>query len=93
VKVGKIPFQAIGKALVLGETEGFAKVIADSKTNDSIGVHMIGPHATDLLSEASLAMLLDAAPWEAGQVIHPHPTLSEALGEAMLAVDGKSITF
>jgi dihydrolipoamide dehydrogenase len=54
---------------------------------------MIGPHATDLLSEASLAMLLDAAPWEAGQVIHPHPTLSEALGEAMLAVDGKSITF
>ncbi|QYR24195.1 dihydrolipoyl dehydrogenase [Paenibacillus sp. sptzw28] len=93
VKVGKIPFQAIGKALVLGETEGFAKVIADSKTNDIIGVHMIGPHATDLLSEASLAMLLDAAPWEAGQVIHPHPTLSEALGEAMLAVDGKSIAF
>ncbi|BBH21078.1 dihydrolipoyl dehydrogenase [Paenibacillus baekrokdamisoli] len=93
VKVGKVPFQAIGKALVLGEPEGFAKVIADTKTNDILGVHLIGPHATDLLSEASLAMLLNAAPWEVGQVIHPHPTLSEVIGEAMLAVDGQSIAF
>ena len=93
VKVGKIPFQAIGKAVVLGEPEGFAKVIADAKTHDILGVHMVGPHATDLLSEASLAMLLDATPWEVGQLIHPHPTLSEALGEAMLAVDGRAIVF
>lgn len=93
VKIGKIPFQAIGKALVLGEPEGFAKVIADKKTNDVLGVHLIGPHATDLISEASLAMLLDAAPWEVGHVIHPHPTLSEVIGEAMLAVDGRSISF
>ncbi|MBW7473532.1 dihydrolipoyl dehydrogenase [Paenibacillus oenotherae] len=93
VKIGKIPFQAIGKALVIGEAEGFAKVIADRNTNDVIGVHLIGPHATDLISEASLAMLLEAAPWEVGHVIHPHPTLSEVIGEAMLAVDGKAISF
>ncbi|AZN40644.1 dihydrolipoyl dehydrogenase [Paenibacillus albus] len=93
IKVGKVPFQAIGKAHVLGETEGFAKVIADAKTSDVLGVHLVGPHATDLLSEASLAMLLNATPWEVGQVIHPHPTLSEVIGEAMLAVNGKSIAF
>ena len=61
------------------------------KTSDVLGVHLIGPHATDLLSEASLAILLNAAPWEVGQVIHPHPTLSEIIGEAMLAVDGQSL--
>ncbi|SFF02721.1 dihydrolipoamide dehydrogenase [Paenibacillus catalpae] len=93
IKTGKIPFAAIGKALVLGEADGFVKVIADRKTNDILGVHMIGPHATDLISEASLAGFLNATPWEVGQLIHPHPTLSEALGEAMLAIDGKSLAF
>jgi dihydrolipoamide dehydrogenase len=52
---------------------------------------MIGTHVTDLISEAALAQLLDATPWEVGQLIHPHPTLSEILGEAMLAVDGQAI--
>lgn len=93
VKVGKIPFQAIGKALTLGETDGFVKVVADREMQTILGVHMIGPHATDLISEASLAGWLDAAPWEVGAMIHPHPTLAEALGEAMLAVDGKSFVF
>lgn len=93
IKVGKIPFGAIGKAVVLGETEGFAKVIADRKSGDILGVHLIGPHATDLISEAALAGWLNATPWEVGAMIHPHPTLSEALGEAMLAVDGKAISF
>lgn len=93
IKTGKIPFQAIGKALILGEAEGFVKVIADRKTNDILGVHMIGPHATDLISEASLAGVLNATPWEVGQMIHPHPTLAEAIGEAMLAVDGKALVF
>ncbi|HEY0828735.1 MAG TPA: dihydrolipoyl dehydrogenase [Bacilli bacterium] len=91
VKVGLFNFKAIGKALVYGETDGFVKVVADSKTNDILGVHMIGPHVTEYISEASLAKLLDATPWEVGQSIHPHPTLSEALGEAMLAVDGMAI--
>ncbi len=93
VKVGKFPFKAIGKALVYGELEGFVKIIADQNTNDILGVHMIGPHVTNLISEASLAMLLDATPWEIGETIHPHPSLSEVIGEAALAVDGKAIHF
>nr|WP_318538950.1 dihydrolipoyl dehydrogenase [Terribacillus saccharophilus] len=91
VKTGKMSFQAIGKALVYGESEGFVKIIADEKTNDLLGVHMIGPHVTDMISEAALAKLLDATPWEIGQTIHPHPTLSEIIGEAALAVDGEQI--
>lgn len=91
VKVGKFPFKAIGKALVFGESDGFVKIIADAQTDDVLGVHMIGPHVTDMISEAGLAMVLDAAAWEIGHTIHPHPTLSEIMGEAALAVDGKAI--
>lgn len=91
VKVGKFSFKAIGKALVYGEHDGFVKIIADEKTNDLLGVHMIGPHVTDMISEAGLAMVLDATPWEIAHTIHPHPTLSEAMGEAALAVEGKQI--
>ncbi|PZE22028.1 dihydrolipoyl dehydrogenase [Paenibacillus xerothermodurans] len=91
VKIGRFPFSAVGKALVHGDTDGFVKVIADKQTNDILGVHMIGPHVTDYISEAALAQLLDATPWEVGHSIHAHPTLSEALGEAMLAVDGRAI--
>jgi dihydrolipoamide dehydrogenase len=93
VKVGKFPFKAIGKALVFGEAEGFVKIIADQKTNDLLGVHMVGPHVTDMISEAGLARVLDATPWEVAHTIHPHPTLSEAMAEAALAVDGKAIHF
>lgn len=91
VKTGKFSFKAIGKALVYGESDGFVKIIADEETNDILGVHMIGPHATDLISEAGLAMVLDATPWEIASTVHPHPTLSEIMGEAALAVDGKAI--
>ncbi|MFD2611906.1 dihydrolipoyl dehydrogenase [Paenibacillus gansuensis] len=91
LKIGKFPFSAIGKALVYGESDGFVKVIADKETDDILGVHMIGPHVTDYISEAALAQVLDAAPWEVAGTIHPHPTLSEILGEAMSAVDGKQI--
>ncbi|MED3822223.1 dihydrolipoyl dehydrogenase [Priestia flexa] len=93
VKVGKMPFKAIGKALVYGEAEGFVKIIKDDETNDLLGVHMIGPHVTDMISEAGLAKVLDATPWEVAHTIHPHPSLSEAIGEAALAVDGKAIHF
>ncbi len=91
LKVGKFPFRAIGKALVHGETDGFVKIVADERTNDILGVHMIGPHVTDMISEAALARVLDATPWEIGKTIHPHPSLSEAIGEAALAVDGKAL--
>ncbi|OAS87512.1 MULTISPECIES: dihydrolipoyl dehydrogenase [Metabacillus] len=92
-KIGKFPFKAIGKALVFGETEGFVKLVVDEETDDLLGVHMIGPHVTDMISEAGLARVLDATPWEVSQTIHPHPTLSEAIGEAALAVYGKAIHF
>ncbi|MDP8904209.1 MAG: dihydrolipoyl dehydrogenase [Chloroflexota bacterium] len=92
-KLGKVPFQAVGKALITGEHEGFVKVIAHRKTDELLGVHMVGPHVTDLISEASAAMLLEATAWEIGAAVHPHPTLSEALAEAALAVDGRSINF
>lgn len=91
VKTGKFSFRAIGKALVYGESDGFVKIIADKQTDDLLGVHIIGPHATDMISEAGLARVLDAAAWEVSRTIHPHPTLSEAIGEAALAVDGKAI--
>ncbi len=91
VKKGKFSFRAIGKALVFGESDGFVKIIADEETDDILGVHMIGPHVTDMISEAGLARVLDATPWEVAHTIHPHPTLSEAIGEAALAVDGKAI--
>ncbi|TVY11526.1 dihydrolipoyl dehydrogenase [Paenibacillus cremeus] len=91
IKTSKVHFKALGKALVYGESDGFVKVIADKETNDLLGVHMIGVHVTDYISEAALAQLLEATPWEVGQTIHPHPTLSEILGEAMLAVDGRAI--
>ncbi|MEA2622549.1 MAG: dihydrolipoamide dehydrogenase [Chloroflexota bacterium] len=93
IKIGKVPFQAIGKALIGGDYEGFTKVIAHKETDVLLGVHMIGPHVTDLIAEASAAMLLEATVWELGETVHPHPTLSEALGEAALAVDGRSINF
>lgn len=91
IKVGKFPFQAIGKALVYGEANGFVKIIANKENDDLLGVHMVGPQVTDMIAEASLAKFLDATPWEISQTIHPHPTLSEIMGEAALAVEGKQI--
>ncbi|GGB34528.1 dihydrolipoyl dehydrogenase [Lentibacillus populi] len=91
IKIGKFPFKAIGKALVYGESEGFVKIIADKTNDDLLGVHMIGPHVTDMITEAGIAKVLDATPWEIASSIHPHPTLSEVMGEAALAVDGKQI--
>jgi dihydrolipoamide dehydrogenase len=92
-KTGKFPWLANGKALIGGDYEGFVKVIADRDTDVVLGVHMIGPHVTDLIAEASAAMLLDATAWELGAAVHPHPTLSEAVGEAATLVDGWAINF
>ncbi|MBC8079408.1 MAG: dihydrolipoyl dehydrogenase [Gorillibacterium sp.] len=91
VKVGKFPFRALGKALVYGETGGFVKVVADKDNDDLLGVHMIGAHVTEHISEAALAGFLNASAWEVGHAVHPHPTLSEAMAEAMLAVDGLAL--
>jgi len=90
VKTAKLPLRILGKALVSGESDGFAKVVADTATGDLLGVHLVGAHATELIAEASLAKLLDAVPWEISRTIHPHPTLSEAMQEVMQALDGSA---
>ncbi len=88
VKVGKFPFSALAKARILGETAGFVKVVSDAKYDEVLGVHIIGPHATDLLAEACVAMGLEATAEELGTVMHAHPTLSEAVMEAAEGVHG-----
>lgn len=91
IKVGKFQFRGIGKALVKGEVDGFVKLIADNKTGELLGAHMIGPHVTDMISEAGLAKVLKATSWDIAHTVHPHPTLNEAIMEAALDVDGKAI--
>lgn len=91
VKIGSFPFQGIGKAHINGNPSGFSKIIIDEKTEDILGIHIVGSHATELISEASLAKMLDATAWEISQTIHPHPSLSEGLFESALAVDGLEI--
>jgi dihydrolipoamide dehydrogenase len=91
VKVGKFSFRAIGKALVFGESDGFVKLVVDEATNKLLGAHLVGPHVTDMITEAGLARVLDATAMDIAHTIHPHPTLSEAVGEAALAVFGKEL--
>jgi dihydrolipoamide dehydrogenase len=91
VKVGSFPFRALGKATIVGETDGFAKLIADADTGVLLGAHMIGPHAGDLLAEPTLALLEEGTAAEIAMSVHAHPTLSEVLAEAAMAVDGAAI--
>ncbi|MCA9824872.1 MAG: dihydrolipoyl dehydrogenase [Dehalococcoidia bacterium] len=91
VETGKFPFAALGKAIAVGETEGFVKVVAEKSTGQLLGIHMIGHDVNDLLGEASLAALLESTTREMGFAVHAHPTLAEALKEAALAVDGEAI--
>ncbi|HEX8472721.1 MAG TPA: dihydrolipoyl dehydrogenase [Pyrinomonadaceae bacterium] len=82
VKVGKFPFSASGKARILGEEEGFVKIVADKKYDEILGVHIIGPHATEIIHEAIVAMHLESTAEELGRTIHAHPTVSESVMEA-----------
>ncbi|HLY35698.1 MAG TPA: dihydrolipoyl dehydrogenase [Candidatus Limnocylindria bacterium] len=91
VKVGSFPFRALGKATIVGETDGFAKMVADADTGELLGAHLIGPHAGDLLAEPTLARLVEATTAEIAMSVHAHPTLTEVLAEAALAVDGAAI--
>jgi dihydrolipoamide dehydrogenase len=90
VATSHLDFRAIGKANILGEG-GFVKVVAEQGGGPVLGVHMIGPHVTDLISEAMLITNWEAVPAEVAAMIHPHPTLSEAIGEAHLALAGKPL--
>ena len=91
VRIGRFPFTALGRAIIHGETGGFVKIVADGKTGQMLGTHIVGPNATELIAEPALTQLFQGDAWELGRNIHPHPTLSEAVMEAALAVDGHAI--
>ena len=82
VAIGKFPFAALGKAMAIGETDGFVKIVSDKKTHKVLGVHIVGPSATDLISEGVLALEMGALADDLSLTIHPHPTLGEAMMEA-----------
>ena len=88
VNVAKFPFQANGKALGLGESSGFVKVIADKKYGEILGAHMIGPDVTELLPELTLAQRWELTPYEIGRNVHAHPTLSETIKEVAHGLEG-----
>lgn len=91
LRVGKFPFRPNGKAMALGEPDGSVKILADGQTGEILGAHLVGADVTELIGELSLAYLLESTPYELARAVHPHPTLSEALAEAALGVEGKPI--
>jgi dihydrolipoamide dehydrogenase len=93
VRCGQVPFAASGRAMGLGDTTGFVKVIADAKTDRVLGVHVIGANASELISEAVVAMEFAASSEDIARISHAHPTLSEIMHEAALAVDKRPLHF
>ena len=91
LNIGQFPFQVNGKALGLGERDGFIKIIADKKYGEILGAHMVGPDVTELLPELTLAHNAELTAEEIARNVHAHPTLSEALMEAAHAVEGEAI--
>lgn len=92
-KAGSFPFMANGRARALGDTTGFVKVLADAKTDEVLGVHVIGPMASELIAEAVTIMEFRGASEDIARICHAHPTLSEAMKEAALAVDKRALNF
>ncbi len=90
-KVGRFPMAASGKALAMGESSGMVKLVVDDEVGELLGAHMIGPEATELLGEVGLSRLLEGTTTELGWLVHPHPTISETIKEAALAVEGEAI--
>ena len=91
VNVGMFPFAASGRALASNDTEGLIKVVADAETDRVLGVHMVGPHVSELIAEAVIAMEFESSAEDLGLTMFAHPTLSESLHEAALAVSGHAI--
>ena len=91
IKIGRFPFQANGKALGLGESGGWVKIISDSRYGEILGAHMIGPEVTELLPELTLAQMMELTPAEIARNVHAHPTLSEVLMEAAHGTSGHAI--
>jgi dihydrolipoamide dehydrogenase len=93
VKTAKFPFSASGKARILGEEEGFVKIVADQKYDEILGIHIIGPHATEIIHEGIVAMRLESTAEELGRTIHAHPTVSESVMEAAEGIHDMTIHF
>jgi dihydrolipoamide dehydrogenase len=91
VRVGTFPFNVLGRAKIAGETEGFVKIVGDRKYDELLGVHIIGPRATEVIAEATVALRLESTVEELIRTIHAHPTMAEAVGEAAHAVHGAAI--
>jgi dihydrolipoamide dehydrogenase len=91
VVTGKFPFVASGKAAILGRSDGFVKVVRETKHDQLLGVHVIGPRATELIAEAGIALRLEATDEDLERAIHPHPTLSEAMMEAARVAAGRGL--
>lgn len=92
-KAGSFPFMANGRARALGDTTGMVKMIADAKTDEILGVHIVGPYASELIAEAVVAMEFKASAEDIARICHAHPSLSEATKEAALAVDKRTLNF
>ncbi len=91
VKVGKFPFTANSRASIVGQHEGFVKIVTDAKYGEILGVHIIGPNATELIAESVLALEMECTAEDLANIIHAHPTLSEAMLDASNAVFGMAI--
>jgi dihydrolipoamide dehydrogenase len=91
IKIGSFPFGVLGRAKMAGESDGFVKIVADTRYDEVLGVHMIGPRSTELVAEAVLALRLECTVEELVKTIHAHPTFSEAIGEASHAARGAAI--
>lgn len=93
VRVGKMPFTAVGKAVAVGHTEGMVKLVSDARYGEILGAQIMGHGATELIAEIAMSMILESTVREVGDACHAHPTLSEAIKEAALAADGRSLNF
>jgi len=91
IQLGRFPFYGCGKALILNQTYGMVKIVSEKKYGEVLGVHIIGPHATDLIAEAVLGMTMEMTVEELAHAVHPHPTLSEAIMESALSLCGGPI--
>jgi dihydrolipoamide dehydrogenase len=91
VRIGSFPYGVLGRAKMAGETEGFVKIVADTRYDEVLGVHMIGSRSTELVAEAALALRLECTVEELIRTVHAHPTFSEAVGEAAHAAHGAAI--
>ena len=92
-KAGSFPFMANGRARALGDTTGFVKMLADAATDEILGVHIVGPLASELVAEAAVAMEFKASSEDIARICHAHPTLGESMKEAALAVDKRTLNF